>query len=300
MTPDYYSALRKAAAAPGLSDRAARHAFYERARRALENDLRNTDPPLREADIDVHIDALGAAIVRIERELDAPRRPPPRGVAAVPAPVPVPVPADDAAAPPRRRGFALALGALALIAIAGLGAYLMVPRDRTRPAPAAQSEAPAARTSNAPAAEEAQAPYILRQQRVYYRTTHPAGTVIVSRNQRFLYIVQPNQVAIRYAIGVGPECESISGLFRVTGKAGESDQRQVAGSAAPGPDTGRKPGAQFALPALYFGGTHAVHRTSEPARIGQAARQGCFHAWEKDIADLYERVPLEERVVIAN
>jgi lipoprotein-anchoring transpeptidase ErfK/SrfK len=294
MTPDYYSALRKAAAAPGLSDRAARHAFYERARRALENDLRNTDPPLREADIDVHIDALGAAIVRIERELDAPRRPPPRGVAAVP------VPADDTAAPPRR-GFGIALGALALIAIAGLGAaYLVVPRERARPAPAARSEAPAARTSNAPAAEEAQAPYILRQQRVYYRTTHPAGTVIVSRNQRFLYIVQPNQVAIRYAIGVGPECETISGLFRITGKAGETDQGQVAGSAAPGADTGRKPGAQFALPALYFGGTHAVHRTSEPGRIGQAARQGCFHAWEKDIADLYERVPLEERVVIAN
>ena len=290
MTPDYYSALRKAAAAPGLSERAARHAFYERARRALENDLRNTDPPLREADIDAHIDALGAAIVRIERELDAPPRPLPRDVEAVPA--------DEAAAPPRRR-VGMALGALALIAIAGLGAYLMVPRERSHPAPAARSEAP--RTSNEPAAEEAQAPYILRQQRVYYRTTHPAGTVIVSRNQRFLYIVQPNQVAIRYAIGVGPECETLSGLFRITGKAGEPDQRPTAaGGAAPGPDAGRKPGAQFALPALYFGGTHAVHRTSEPGRIGQAARLGCFHAWEKDIADLYERVPLEERVVIAN
>ena len=291
MMPDYYSALRRAAAASGLSDQSARHAFYERARQALENDLRNTDPPLREADIDAHIDALGAAIVRIERELDARARPLPRGIEAVP------VPADDTAAPPRR-GFRMALGALALIAIAGLGAaYLVVPRERSRPAPAADRAQPAARTSNEPAAAEAQAPYILRQQRVYYRTTHPAGTVIVSRNQRFLYIVQPNQVAIRYAIGVGPECETISGLFRITGKAGEPDQGQ-AGSAVP--DTGRKPGAQFALPALYFGGTHAVHRTSEPGRIGQAARLGCFHAWEKDIADLYERVPLEERVVIAN
>jgi len=287
MAPDYYSALRKAAAGPGLFDEAARHAFYQRARRALENDLRNADPPLRETDIEAELNALHAAVARIEVELAGERRPRP----VRPAVTVLPVPAADRKA---LRGLGVALaGALALIVMAGLGAY-SVSRERARPALAGEGERVAVRTTGAPGS--AQAPYILRQQRVYYRTTHPAGTVVVSRNQRFLYIVQANQVAIRYAIGVGPDCETISGLFRITGKVNEPDQ-----GGAQAPEAGRaRPGAAFGVPALYFGDVHAVHRASEPGRIGQAARSGCFQAWSQDIADLYERVVLDERVVIAN
>jgi lipoprotein-anchoring transpeptidase ErfK/SrfK len=52
--------------------------------------------------------------------------------------------------------------------------------------------------------------------------------------------------------------------------------------------------------ALYFGTRRAVHGTSEPGRIGQSASFGCFHSWNNDIVELYDRVLLNERVVVVN
>ena len=111
-----------------------------------------------------------------------------------------------------------------------------------------------------------------------------SGSIVVSRNQRFLYVVQPNQVAIRYAIGVGPGCENLAGLFHVTDK-----QKPPA----------TQPGT-FELPAVYFDPARAVHRTAEPARIGESTKAGCFQAWDSDIADLFERVQLNDRVIVTN
>jgi lipoprotein-anchoring transpeptidase ErfK/SrfK len=191
------------------------------------------------------------------------------------------------------------LAALCVLAIAGLATYFAVPRNRADPVDRRATVRPAAPAAEG--SEPTQASYILRQQRVYYRTTQPAGTVIVARNQRFLYVVQPNQVAIRYAIAVGPECDGIGGLFRVTAKVMEPNSGPIeAGSASPRAGDKAKPGAAFDPPILYFGGAHAVHRASEPGRIGGAATHGCFQAWTQDIADLYERVPIDERVVVTN
>src|SRR5437764_1462836 len=75
------------------------------------------------------------------------------------------------------------------------------PTAANRPAPVRPAATP---TAVASAEDLAQPSYILRRQRVFYRTTHPPGTIAVSLNQKFLYLVQPNQVAIRYTIGIGP------------------------------------------------------------------------------------------------
>ena len=102
--------------------------------------------------------------------------------------------------------------------------FLIHDRARTVPAPRAEAPRPpappttASRPAQTVASDVDNASYMLRRQRIFYRTTHPPGTIIVSRSQRFLYLVQPNQVAIRYAIGTGPECENIAGLFRITEK----------------------------------------------------------------------------------
>src|ERR1700743_1535569 len=42
-----------------------------------------------------------------------------------------------------------------------------------------------------------------QKQMVYYRTTEPPGTIIISTTERHLYLVQPGGRAIRYGIGVG-------------------------------------------------------------------------------------------------
>ena len=295
MTPDYYPVLHKAVASLARSDRATRDALYQRASRAMVNQLRKADPPLPDSEIDANVDALAAAIARIESEFaDDPVR--------QPQPV-APAHAAPSAAAPTGRHYRIAavgvLAALAVLAIAGLGTYFAVSRNRADPGDRRETARPSALAPAVQGSEPAQASYILRQQRVYYRTTQPTGTVIVARNQRFLYVVQPNQVAIRYAIAVGPECDGIGGLFRVTAKVTEPGQVE-AGSAPASSRAGAKPGAAFDAPALYFGGTHAVHRAREPGRIGQAATHGCFQAWTQDIADLYERVPIDERVVVTN
>ena len=147
-------------------------------------------------------------------------------------------------------------------------------------------------------ADGAQAPYVLRKQLVFYRTTHPAGTIVISLNQRFLHVVQPNQVAIRYAIGVGPECVRLAGLFQVTDKVRQGES----GGAPLGPSSGRVVSVQqrYGPMAVFFGEHHAVHGTKEPSRIGLPATYGCLHQWDNDIADLYERIALNQRVVVAN
>ena len=58
-----------------------------------------------------------------------------------------------------------------------------------------------------------------RKQVVFYRTTEPPGTIIVSSAERHLYLVQPGGRAIRYGIGVGRQGFQWQGLLNVTRKA---------------------------------------------------------------------------------
>ena len=86
---------------------------------------------------------------------------------------------------------------------------------------------------------------------------------MISLNQRFLHVVQSNQVAIRYAIGVGPECVRLAGLFQVTDKVRQGE----AGGSPLGPSSGRVVSVQqrYGPMAVFFGERHAVHGTSEPS-----------------------------------
>lgn len=78
---DYYPLLSRAVAGLTNNTGEVRRALYERARTALVNQLRNSDPPLSEADITRERLALEDAVRRIEAEASAAAEPP-----AVPAP----------------------------------------------------------------------------------------------------------------------------------------------------------------------------------------------------------------------
>jgi lipoprotein-anchoring transpeptidase ErfK/SrfK len=290
---DYYSILRKAVTDRDQPNEVERYELYERARRMVVSRLRGADPPWLDADIDAQLAAFDAAVARLESELknDRVRPAPQRRASVAPVERALQPPGAGAVASPSRRTRLAIVGVLVATLLIGLGVYYIPSRDYPRP-----------QTSIRPA-EPTQASYVLRKQHVYYRTTHPSGTIMISRGQRFLYVVQPNQVAIRYAIGVGPECENVVGLFQITDKVsrpgpGENQVRSIEG-ASPSNRKGEME-ARFGPRALYFGGGHAVHGTEEPARIGQSASFGCFHQWNQDVVDLYDRVSLNERVVVAN
>jgi len=118
---DYYSLISRAISALPQPTPEARQAVYERARKALVNQLRNIQPPVAEADIAAEGRALEEAITRLEIETAAkgaqaphpgpqqkpqPAQPPRREAApAATGPVPTPAkalePAKPAPPPPR-------------------------------------------------------------------------------------------------------------------------------------------------------------------------------------------------------
>ena len=142
-----------------------------------------------------------------------------------------------------------------------------------------------------------------RHQPVYYRTHEPPGTIIIDTSDRFLYLIQPNNVAIRYGIGVGRDGFQWQGLLKVSRKAewpdwtppSEMIQRQpylprfMAGG----------PGNPMGARALYLGNTvYRIHGTNAPETIGQAVSSGCFRLVNDEITDLFARVPVGTKVII--
>ena len=79
-----------------------------------------------------------------------------------------------------------------------------------------------------PSSEEELLPAAFRRQPVYFRTNEQAGTIVIHTSERFLYVVQGGNRAIRYGIGVGREGFQWSGLVRITRKAEWPDWRPPA------------------------------------------------------------------------
>jgi lipoprotein-anchoring transpeptidase ErfK/SrfK len=152
-------------------------------------------------------------------------------------------------------------------------------------------------------AEDEQLPAQYQKQLVFFRTTEPPGTIVVNTPERFLYLVQGNDRAIRYGIGVGREGFQWHGLKRINRKAewpdwtppSEMIQRQpyLARFMAGGP--GNPLGAR----ALYIADTvYRIHGTNQPETIGSAVSSGCFRLTNPDVIDLYNHVPIGTRVVV--
>src|SRR6202795_2594377 len=152
-----------------------------------------------------------------------------------------------------------------------------------------------------PSAEQLPAAY--RRQLVFYRTTEAPGTIIVHTSERFLYLVQGNNRALRYGIGVGRDGFQWSGLLRISRKAEWPDwipppemidrqpylPRFMAGG----------PGNPLGARALYLGNTvYRIHGTNQPQTIGHAVSSGCFRLVNGDVMDLYDRIPVGTKVIV--
>ncbi|WP_332684204.1 L,D-transpeptidase [Bosea sp. (in: a-proteobacteria)] len=141
------------------------------------------------------------------------------------------------------------------------------------------------------------------RQVVFFRTNEPPGTLVVHTSERFVYLVQGNNRALRYGIGVGREGFQWSGLVRVSRKSEWPDWRPPPEMLARQPYLPRfmagGPGNPMGARALYLGSTvFRVHGTNQPETIGHAISSGCFRLANGDIIDLYDRVPLNTKVVI--
>jgi hypothetical protein len=141
------------------------------------------------------------------------------------------------------------------------------------------------------------------RQIVFFRSNEPPGTLVVHTSERFVYLVQGNNRALRYGIGVGREGFQWAGLVRVSRKAEWPDWRPPPEMIARQPYLPRVmaggPGNPMGARALYLGSTvFRIHGTNQPETIGHAISSGCFRLANGDIIDLYSRVPLGTKVVV--
>ena len=138
---------------------------------------------------------------------------------------------------------------------------------------------------------------------VSYAPKHPAGTIVVSNRERYLYYVLGNGTAMRYTIGIGQEGSAWAGVSTISAKREWPDW-------SPTPNIKKKypnlpnhmkggEGNPLGARALYLGDTlYRIHGTNEPWRIGDAVSAGCIRLTNDDIIDLYSRAKIGATVVV--
>jgi lipoprotein-anchoring transpeptidase ErfK/SrfK len=154
-----------------------------------------------------------------------------------------------------------------------------------------------------PQPSEEQLDVVYQRQPVFFRTNEKPGTIVVNTSERFLYVVQGNNRAIRYGVGVGRDGFQWSGVHRISRKSEWPDWRPPAEMIQRQPYLPRfmagGPGNPLGARALYIGSTvYRIHGTNQPQTIGHAVSSGCFRLTNPDVINLYERVPVGTKVVV--
>jgi len=323
---DYYSILLRAVTAPGAGDAQWRRGLYDRSRQMLAKRMRALRPPPPMAEIAAEQAALEAAVKRIEAELAWTESNASAGDAASEERQ---GDSADAAWIEADRGPIIAPSrlsraawiVLAMIAAAlGAGGYIYwaAMAQKSSP-PTIKSEAQSSAALPAPPARAASAatdgdlapgidggssdpdqPYVFRRQPTFYRTLLPAGTIVIDKLQHYLYLIRPNNVALRYGIGLGDHCKDLAGLRHIASMT-EWPSWQ------PPPDRlTRNPAALPGGPGNPLGArvldldddSSRIHGTNAPKTIGSSVAFGCIRLVNDDIVDLYGRVQVSTSVVV--
>ena len=142
-----------------------------------------------------------------------------------------------------------------------------------------------------------------RRTLVDYRTTEPAGTIMIDTPNTYLYLVLGDGKALRYGVGVGREGFTWSGVERVTRMLEWPDWTPPEEMIVRQPYLPRFVAGGETSPlgarALYLGHTiYRIHGTNQPSTIGTFVSSGCIRLTNDDVMDLYRRVKVGTRVVV--
>jgi len=142
-----------------------------------------------------------------------------------------------------------------------------------------------------------------QKQVVEYRSSEPAGTVVIDTPNRFLFLVQDNGTAVRYGIGVGKPGFAWAGEKKVTAKKEWPDWTPPPEMLQRRPDLPHfmagGPENPLGARAMYLGSSlYRIHGSNEPWTIGQAVSSGCIRMRNEDVIDLYEKVKVGTKVVV--
>ncbi len=140
--------------------------------------------------------------------------------------------------------------------------------------------------------------------RVQASLPYPAGTIVISKRERRLYLTLDDGTALRYPIAVGMSGRAWSGAAHVDGKYVEPAWAPPAEVKRDHPNLGLVPGGSPHNPmgarALTLDRSEiAIHGTTASMRrsIGSAASYGCIRMYNEDVVDLFDRVRVGTLVV---
>ena len=142
-------------------------------------------------------------------------------------------------------------------------------------------------------------------------TGYEPGTIVIDPPNRFLYVLETEDSARRYGVGVGRAGLAWSGeaiigrkakwpSWRPTANMIRRQPRRYARYARGVPGGLSNPLGARAL-YLYRDGhdtMYRIHGTNEPWTIGQAVSNGCIRLLNDHVVDLYERVPIGTPVFV--
>ena len=130
------------------------------------------------------------------------------------------------------------------------------------------------------------------------------GEIIVSFSDRKLYLVTAAGEALSYPIAVPREKARWEGRLAITSKRENpswtpTPTMRVENPKLPMWVPGGHPMNPLGQRALYLGSsTYRIHGTDAPWTIGSAASAGCVRLYNKDVADLYQRVSVGASVLV--
>jgi len=150
----------------------------------------------------------------------------------------------------------------------------------------------------------ATAPALAREVVAYDTVANP-GTIVIRTDERRLYLVLGGGTAIRYPVAVGKAGKQWQGWSQIDGKYVEpawSPPAEVKRDNPRLPDVipGGSPRNPMGARALTLsGGEYAIHGTNRPDSIGKFASYGCIRMYNQDVVDLFNRVAVGTRVMVA-
>lgn len=139
---------------------------------------------------------------------------------------------------------------------------------------------------------------------IRFNSKYTPGQIIVSFGDRRLYLITRAGEAISYPVAIPREQDRWQGVTKVSDKKVNPPWRPTPDMLRENPKLpswvpGGHPMNPLGVRALYLGSsTYRIHGTDAPWTIGTEASKGCIRMFNRDVLDLYPRVPVGTKVTV--
>ncbi|MGI9407459.1 MAG: L,D-transpeptidase family protein [Hyphomicrobiaceae bacterium] len=136
-----------------------------------------------------------------------------------------------------------------------------------------------------------------------FSSTHKPGTIVVHVREKRLYLVETASTARVYPIGTARWNLDILGRTSITTRRSRPSWTPTPNQRRRDPTLPRRveagPDNPLGIRALGLGWRYRlIHGTSDPSSIGFARSDGCIRMLNDDVADLFDRVRVGNRVLV--